>query len=80
MPISQTEHFCIRLQGNPLNAENDRFMLKAVAKDKMAEPRIFKLNQDLNFFVCQSAGNTCADTGDFFANPAGNEQHCSPLN
>ena len=80
LPIVQTEHFCIRLQGNPLNAESDRFMLKAVAKDKNAEPRIFKLNQDLNFFVCQSAGNTCADTGDFFANPAGNEQGCAPLN
>ena len=27
LPIVQTEHFCIRLQGNPLNAESDRFML-----------------------------------------------------
>ena len=79
LPITQTEHFCIRLQGQPRNAQADRFMLKAVAWDKTAEPRIFRLNQDLNFFVCQHANNTCADADDFFANPAGNEQDCSPF-
>lgn len=62
LPETQTDIFCIRMQGQARGANSDKFTIKAVAFDKNNEPRVFKLNQDLRFFVCETSKSTCNDT------------------
>lgn len=76
LPIRQTEHFCIRLQGNPRGTNNDRqYVLKAVALDKTAEPRVLIMNQDQTVRLCENSTSTCQETA-FFANPARADKNC----
>lgn len=78
LPIRQTEHFCIRMQGNPRGTNNDHtYALKAVALDPRREPRALILNQDGMFLLCAQTTSSCGET-EFFANPARADQQCAP--
>ena len=61
-----TGHFCIRPQGNPRGAHDDKFTLKAVAFDKNGEARVLKINESLITVVCESSANSCDDADAFF--------------
>lgn len=77
LPIMQTEHFCIRMQGNPRGTNtNSNFTIKAVALNQKSEPRALILNQDGAFLLCQSTTSSCSETA-FFANPARADKQCA---
>ncbi len=76
LPVTENEYFCFRLQGNPRGALNDRYTLKAVAKNPDAEPRVLLLNQDLQAAVCKSSASSCQDRGAFFGNANGTDRQC----
>lgn len=59
LPETQTDTFCIRMQGQARGADDDKFTIKAVAFDKEQEPRVFKLNHNLRFFVCETSKSRC---------------------
>ncbi|MDO4433873.1 MAG: type IV pilin protein [Alysiella sp.] len=76
LPFSQTEHFCIKLQGNPRGTNDNRtFSLKAVAWDKRSEARVLIFNQDQTIQICESSSSNCAEKH-FFANPARADKNC----
>ena len=77
LPITQTSHFCIRLQGNPRGTNNDSsFSLKAVALDKNTEPRVLTLNQSGSALLCESSSSSCNEQ-DFFRNPSRADKNCT---
>lgn len=77
LPNMQTEHFCIRMQGNPRGTNtNSLYAMKAVALDKNKEPRVLIVNQDHTVLLCESSTSTCAES-DYFRNPARADKQCT---
>lgn len=82
LDVLQTEHFCIRMQGNPrgTNRGEDGYTMKAVALDKTAEPRVLLMNQDQQLMVCESSTSVCPSAQDehaYFANPGRADKNCT---
>ncbi|ULJ68423.1 prepilin-type N-terminal cleavage/methylation domain-containing protein [Wielerella bovis] len=78
LAITQTQHFCIRFQGNPRGTTSDSiYSIKAVAWDKKQEPRVLLFNQNGTAQLCQSSSSTCEEQ-DFFKNPARADKNCQP--
>ncbi|MFC3873619.1 type IV pilin protein [Neisseria musculi] len=76
LPYAETEHFCIRPQGNARGAHDGKFTLKAVAFDKSGEPRVIKINESLITVICESSDSACSDNDSFFAGGAKVDQQC----
>lgn len=77
LPVSQTAHFCIRMQGNPRGTNNQhQYALKAVALDKRQEARVLILNQDGRFLLCKRSSSDCSENH-FFANPSRADTQCT---
>ena len=76
LPVTETEHFCIRPQGNARGANDERYTLKAVAKNPANEPRILKIGEDLNSQICESSRSSCADNSAFFSAANGTDRIC----
>lgn len=55
----ETEHFCIKFQGNPRGVKGDRFTLKAVAKNKKLEPRSIIIDDDKQLRICETTVSEC---------------------
>nr|UOP05130.1 prepilin-type N-terminal cleavage/methylation domain-containing protein [Conchiformibius kuhniae] len=70
LPVAQTKHFCIRMQGNPAstNKYDDSYTMKAVAFDRDREPRVLVVSQDGRWRVCERSRSRCDDAG-YFSNP-----------
>lgn len=76
LPHPKTDHFCIRLQGNPRGTVSDSaYNIKAVAWDKTQEPRVLWLNQDGTAQLCESSTSTCDETP-YFQNPTRADKNC----
>lgn len=75
IPIGETDHFCLRPNGIARGALDSRFMLKAVAFDPNNEPRVLKINESLNAFLCESSTSTCGDKKAHFS---GSDKKCRP--
>lgn len=73
LPIQSTQSFCLKLHGIARGATDGKFTLKAVAYDKNNEPRVLKLNETLNTFICQTSTSQCNDKSYF----SGNDKECS---
>ena len=80
LPISQNQHFCFRIQGNPRYTREEHYTLKAVALDTEAEPRILKLNQDGKVFLCQSSTSRCDEEAHFFSGHSQTDLNCRIFN
>lgn len=77
LPIIQTDHFCLRLQGNPRGTNNDDlYTLKAVAFDVDYEPRIVKINQDGTVMVCEESSSRCSESTPYFRGGSNVDKHC----
>ena len=76
LSITETEHFCIRPQGNARGANDERYTLKAVAKNPGNEPRVLKISEDLNSQLCESSSSRCDDSGAFFSAANGTDRAC----
>lgn len=76
IPITQTEHFCIRFQGKARGVTGDKYTIKAVAFDADAEPRVLLINQDQTVRICESSSSRCSDNGEFSGN-SGVDRECS---
>ena len=78
LPHSQTEHFCIRFQGNPRGTNNQhQYTLKAVAWDPAHEPRIVKINQDLTVMVCAGSSSRCSENTPYFKGGGSVDRDCT---
>ncbi len=77
LPITQTDHFCIRPQGNARGANSEKFTLKAVAFDKNQESRTIKINDDLTTQLCASTLSSCSDGSTFFSGANGTDRSCT---
>lgn len=80
LPETQTAHFCIKMQGNPRGAANDKFTIKAVALNKKNEPRVLTINQDNMMMLCENSASTCQDKTAFFANSGRSDTNCQVIN
>lgn len=76
LPAPETEHFCIRPQGQARGAHENKFTLKAVAFDKNSEPRVLKINESLITVVCETSKSTCTDDGNIFSGSNGTDTKC----
>lgn len=76
LPVTHTQHFCIRPQGNARGALDDKFMLKAVAYNKQDEPRIIKINESLTTYICETSSSTCSDKNTFFTGGSRIDKNC----
>ncbi|UOO85738.1 type IV pilin protein [Neisseria arctica] len=76
LPVTHTQHFCIRPQGNARGALDDKFMLKAVAYNKQDEPRIIKINESLTTYLCETSSSTCSDKNTFFTGGSRVDKNC----
>lgn len=65
LPVKTAEGFCIYPHGIARGALDDTFTLKAVAFDKNREPRILKIDESLNTYICEQSISSCsaAETG-----------------
>ncbi len=78
LPVTRTEHFCLRMVGNPRGTNtDDQYTVKAVAFDPVSEPRIIKINQDLTVMVCARSSSRCDDGAVFFAGGSSVDQDCT---
>lgn len=78
LPITETEHFCIRMQGNPRGTNNEsQYTIKAVARDKSIEPRVLVVNQEQTAQICASSTSSCSEQ-DYFANSSRADKDCKP--
>lgn len=77
---TKTAHFCIKMQGNPRGAANDKFTIKAVALDKKKEARVLTINQDNMMMLCEKSISTCDDKTAFFANSGRSDTNCQVIN
>ncbi|QMT34558.1 prepilin-type N-terminal cleavage/methylation domain-containing protein [Conchiformibius steedae DSM 2580] len=70
LPVVQTKHFCIRMQGDPSSTKryDDSYTMKAVAFDRQREPRVLVVSQDGRWRICGHSHSSCSDTG-YFTNP-----------
>lgn len=80
LPETQTAHFCIKMQGNPRGAANDKFTIKAVALNKKNEPRVLTLNQDNMMMLCESSTSICESKNAFFTNSGRSDTNCQVIN
>lgn len=76
LPHKRTQHFCIRMQGQPKGIDAGKFTMKAVSFDKEREPRVLVVNQDSMWTICATSGSSCADTG-YFKNPGRVDHACA---
>ncbi|MCP2040498.1 prepilin-type N-terminal cleavage/methylation domain-containing protein [Neisseria sp. HSC-16F19] len=82
MPLVQTEtdHFCIRFQGNPRGTNNQhQYTIKAVAFDTNREPRIIKINQDHTVMLCASSSSSCTESTPFFSGGSSVDRQCTVI-
>lgn len=80
LPITETAHFCLRLQGNPRGTNSDSvYTLKAVAFDAEQEPRIIKISQDLTVMVCEESSSRCSEATPFFAGGSSVDKRCKVM-
>lgn len=78
LAVNQTEHFCIKMQGNPRGTNNNhQYAIKAVSRNKTNEPRVLIINQDQAVVICEQSISTCQEIG-FFNNPARADKNCVP--
>lgn len=77
---TETAHFCIKMQGNPRGAANDKFTIKAVALNKKNEPRVLTLNQDNMLMLCESSASTCDSKTAYFTNAGRSDTNCQIIN
>lgn len=77
LPISQTDSFCIKAQGNPRGKAN-AYTLKAVALDKNQEARVLRINQDNTVMLCENSESSCAENP-YFAGGTTKDQNCRVL-
>ena len=76
LPNTETEHFCIKLQGNPRGTNsNSTFTMKAVAKNKAYEPRSLVLNQDGTLMLCETTTSDCSEQN-YFKNSGRADKLC----
>lgn len=80
LPQTETSHFCIKMQGNPRGAANDKFTLKAVALNKKNEPRVLTLNQDNMMMLCENSISICESKTAFFTNSGRSDTNCKVIN
>lgn len=76
LPQMQTEHYCIKPQGNARGLRDDEFTLKAVPKNMQQDGRVLLIDQNLTMSICQSSRSVCDDAL-FFANPARTDENCT---
>ena len=76
LPITQTDHFCIRPQGNARSTDSEQFTLKAVAWNTAQEPRVIRINESYTISVCESSKSRCSDTAAFFSGSSGTDRNC----
>ncbi len=79
LPITATEHFCIRFQGNPRAvrpADAEKFTLKAVAFDADKEPRVIRINESHTLSICETSRSRCTDNAAFFSGASGTDKNC----
>lgn len=76
LPIIETPHYCIKLQGHPRGLHDDEFTIKAVPKSPTQSSNILFIDQNLGVKLCQSSLNHC-DEGLFFPNPARADEECT---
>lgn len=76
LPRSQTDHFCIKFQGNARGVEGDKYTLKAVAFDTGSEPRVLLINQDQSVRICGRSNSRC-DSRPTFSGSSGTDRECS---
>lgn len=74
--LRQTDHFCIKMQGNPRGVKGDRYTMKAVAMDKLAEPRSLILNEDHQLLICENSTSTCLEKNYFAGNFHRTDKNC----
>ena len=79
LPITETEHFCIRMQGNPRSATKDKFTMKAVAFNKNNEPRVLVINQDMRMMLCNVSSSSCDKEPQWFSAPGRVDKECQVL-
>ncbi|OSI08866.1 pilin [Neisseria animaloris] len=77
LPVSETNAFCIRVQGKAQGAHDNQFTLKAVALDKNDEPRILKINESLITMVCEDSISSCKDGENVFSGNDSTDKSCS---
>lgn len=78
LPQTQTEHFCIKFQGQARGIVGDRYTIKAVAFDTQREPRVILINQDHSLRVCESSSSRC-DNKNVFSGASGTDKNCNIL-
>lgn len=78
LTVTQTDYFCIKMQGNPRGVSEDQYTIKAVAFDKKTEPRVLVINQDQKVMQCENSTSTC-DEGVFFSAPGRVDTDCVTL-
>lgn len=78
LPQTQTEHFCIKFQGQARGVVGDRYTIKAVAFDTRREPRVILINQDHGIRICESSSSRC-DNKATFSGSSGTDRNCSIL-
>lgn len=75
LPVTQTEHFCIKFQGSARGVLGDKYTIKAVAFDPGHEPRVLLINQDQSVRLCESSRSRC-DSRDTFSGSSGVDRDC----
>ena len=78
LAVSQTQHFCIKFQGNARGVLGDKYTIKAVAFDVNKEPRVLLINQDQTIRICQSSRSRC-DNKEVFSGGNNIDQECELL-
>ena len=77
LPITETAHFCLRLQRKPRGTHSDNiYTLKAVAFQPEQEPRIIKISQDLTVMVCEESSSRCSESTPFFTGGSSVDKRC----
>lgn len=80
LPIQETEHFCLRLVGNPRGAADGHYSLKAVAYDVNHEPRVLKFDQNGITLICKSSDSRCSESTPYFRSGSSVDKECTLFN
>lgn len=67
LAITDTGHFCLKMQGQARGSLGDRYTIKAVAYDKNTEPRVILITHNHQISVCEQSDSTCDETPVFSA-------------
>ena len=76
LPVTQNDHFCFRLVGNPRGAANERYNVKAVALDSEEESRVMKISQDGTILLCAQSSSRCSDPNPYFSGGSAVDKEC----